>query len=215
MRCDAHPHLGIVRVAAAQSVDDREKPVCIVEEAPLAFDRGLAAETAERVEDRKMGDRDTGLPGRFDDAVRELRVVFVRFTVGSVMDIVELPDGRETCLQHVDIELGGDCLHMFRRQLSQKAVHDLAPGPETVVARTGHFRQPRHGPLKRVAVQVRHAGEYRTVKMDGIRGRGLAGLDLLYAAIRTGGDQDVVRPAGFEQSLRAIKRSHGALPAII
>ena len=79
----------------------------------------------------------------------------IRRPIGRVVKVVELGDGGEPCLQHLDIELRGDRLDVVRRHHQRKAIHGLAPGPERVGLPAPDFGEAGHGPLEGVAMQVR------------------------------------------------------------
>ena len=50
-----------------------------------------------------------------------------------------------------------DRLEIVRRQPFDEAIHLLTPGPERIGLGAAPFREPRHGALKRVAVQIGQA----------------------------------------------------------
>ena len=112
-----------------------------------------------RVEDRQQRHPDAGLRRRRENALRHLGDVSVWRPVGVVMQIVELADAGEAGFQHLRVELRRDRLDIVGRDRERDAIHHLAPGPEIVRAGAAIFRKPRHGALKSVAVEVRHAGD--------------------------------------------------------
>ena len=60
-------------------------------------------------------------------------------------------------------ELQVEIAHVYEAlEPVQRAIHQVAPGPETVVRIAGDFRQPGHRPLERVGVQIGHARQQRT-----------------------------------------------------
>jgi hypothetical protein len=97
--------------------------------------------------------------------------------------------------QALDEQLGGDGVDLLRRDGGGEAVHQVAPGPEAVwcgVGRTrGAFRQAPEGALKRVRMQVDHAGQ------DILHSRhtGSACADLGERAVRIPRDAHISRPA--------------------
>jgi imidazolonepropionase len=54
-------------------------------------------------------------------------------------------------------QLGGNRLHLLRRDIAGEAVHQVAPGPEAIPSRPGFFRAPSQRPLETVRVQIDHA----------------------------------------------------------
>ncbi len=74
-----------------------------------------------------------------------------------MMQIVEFSDRGVACFEHFHVREGRDRLDVVGRQPREKAVHHLAPRPETVTGRTATFGKPGHAPLERVAMQVGNA----------------------------------------------------------
>ena len=70
---------------------------------------------------------------------------------------MKFADAGEARLQHLDVEPGGDRLHVIGGQPREEAVHDLAPTPEIVSFQSGPFCETRHGTLESVRMEVRHA----------------------------------------------------------
>ena len=107
------------------------------------------------VENGKQRQPDAGLLGGLNNAQRKLRRVGIGFAAGLVVQIVELADRSVTGLEHLHLHVGGDGLDMLGRQLFQKPVHQLAPGPEGVAwVGAAALRQSRHSALECVAVQI-------------------------------------------------------------
>ncbi len=92
-----------------------------------------------------------------DDALGHLGDIGVRTAVDVVMQVVELDHPGIACLEHLDVGHRRDRLDVVWGQAIEKAVHHLAPGPETVLGGAGALGEPRHAALERMAVQVRHA----------------------------------------------------------
>ncbi|MNR37805.1 hypothetical protein D3C85_1558590 [compost metagenome] len=112
---------------------------------------------------------------------------------------MEFGDRGVAGLEHFDVQLTGDDLQLFRADLADQAIHQLAPGPEAVVRVAGHFREPGHGALEGVRVQVGHAWQQRTGQAFGVFGRGV-GLDAGQQAVSADLDSDVFGPACRQQS---------------
>lgn len=83
----------------------------------------------------------------------------VGLPVCAMVQVVELANAGVAGFQRLGVGQGGDGPHPARVQLQGKAVHRLAPGPETVAALPPPFRQPGKAALKGVAVQVGHPGD--------------------------------------------------------
>ena len=146
-RADAR-HLG------AAIVEEAGEAVEIGDEAALLGLGRRAAEGRMGVEDRKQRQADPRRLRRGDDAGGHFGRRGVGRAVGRVMQIVELADRGEACLQHLDIELGGDRLDVVGRHGEREAVHRLAPGPEGVGLLAAALGEPGHAALEGVRVQV-------------------------------------------------------------
>jgi hypothetical protein len=120
-------------------------------EAPLARLQGLLSEIRPAVERGQERDGDAAVFRRFQVALEEVG--------GAVVHVVELAHGGVAVSQHVDVKLRGDRARLRRREARNEAVHQLAPGPEIVLAGPLRFREARHRALEGVRVQVRHAGQ--------------------------------------------------------
>ena len=107
------------------------------------------------------------------------------------MQIVKLADAGEARLQHLDIGLRRDGLHLVGRHRQREAIHRLAPAPKAVLARPAPLGEARHRALKRVAVDIGEAG----------RGEGVA----LVLRLRRG--------AGFERGDGALRQRHAHVAA--
>jgi hypothetical protein len=90
-----------------------------------------------------------------------------RTAVVVVVHVVKFRHRGVTGLEHFDVQLTGDDAELFRADFSDEAIHQVAPGPETVVGIASHFRQSRHGALEGVGVQVGHARQQRTAQPFG------------------------------------------------
>ena len=123
------------------------------------------------------------------------------------MQIVELGDGGETRLQHLDVKLRRDRLDLVRLHGQREAVHGLAPGPERILAVAAPLGEPRHRALEGVAVQVgERRGAERMPLVAGLRRR--VGLDRADArALEC--DADAVAPAFRRQRAREMQHGHG------
>ena len=115
------------------------------------------------------------MPGRAgggDDALGHLGAARVGRAVGRVVQIVELGDGGEARLQHLDIKLRRDRLDLVGLHRQREAIHGLAPGPERVRAVAAPLGEPGHRALEGVAVQVGERGQAERVTLvAGLRAR--------------------------------------------
>ena len=176
-----------------------QKPLRIVEEAPLAFVRRRAAEPAEGVERRQQGQADAGVRAGLGDARRHLAEIGVGPAVDVVMEIVKLADRGEARFEHLHVGEGGDRLDVVGRKPAEETVHHLAPGPEAVGARTAPFGQRGHAALEGVAMQVRQARNGDAGDVLGAVARG-ACRHRGYHAVGDG-DANVARPARRQQRM--------------
>ena len=117
------------------------------------------------IEHWKQRHADADAPRRGQNAPGHFRRLSVRRTIGRVMEVVELGDGGEARLQHLDIELRGDRLDVIRRHHEREAIHGLAPGPERVVPLAPDFSESGHRALEGVAVQVRRRRRHDRVTL--------------------------------------------------
>ena len=74
-----------------------------------------------------------------------------------VMQVVELRDGGIAVLQQLDVKVARNRARLLRREALHEAVHELAPGPEIVLAAGARFGEPRHTALKRMRMEIRHS----------------------------------------------------------
>ena len=82
----------------------------------------------------------------------------VGIAVGIVVQIMELANACKSGLQHFNIKLGCHGLHLVRVHGQRKAVHHLAPAPETISRRSAALSKASHAALESVTVKVGHAG---------------------------------------------------------
>lgn len=148
------------------------------------------------------------------EAAGHFTAIGVRLTVGVVMQVVEFGHLGVSALEHFDIQLTGDHLHLLRRQALHQAVHQIAPGPEAVLRVTRHFRQPGHRALESVRVQVRHARHRIAVQPDAAL-RFSVGGNLSQITLRIDVQPDVMRPALREQSAWGKISRHGSIPLLV
>ncbi|MNL02851.1 hypothetical protein D3C87_1233720 [compost metagenome] len=116
-----------------------------------------------------------------------------------------------TGLEHFDVQLTGDNAELFRADFSDEAIHQVAPGPETVVRIARHFRQPGHGPLEGVGVQVRHARQQRTTQPFGAICVGI-GLNMGQNAVGVDLKTYIVGPSTRQQRAFGKEGGHGSAP---
>ena len=106
-----------------------------------------------------MGQADAARALRLEDRPGHLCQVRVGASIALMMQIMELADRGVAGLEHFDVQLRCDRPQRVRADPLEEAVHHRAPGPERGLAWLETLGEPRHGPLERVAVQVRHAGQ--------------------------------------------------------
>ncbi|MNH19877.1 hypothetical protein D3C79_796250 [compost metagenome] len=165
-----------------------------VDEAPLPLIRGLAAEACVAVQHRQQGQANAAVGCSRADAAGQFGRVGVGLAGLVMVYVVEFGHRGVAGLEHFDIELAGDDLQLLRADLADQAVHQVAPGPETVVGVAGDFRQARHGALEGMRVQVGHAGQQWAGQPLGAFGRSIR-FDAGHAAIAGDLDADIAGPA--------------------
>ncbi len=132
------------------------RPLQIHPEAPLAPRQRLAAEAARLVHHGHVYQADPRGARRGNDPSAHLGRIVVAPPVRPTVQIVELADAGEARLEHLDVQLGRDRLHVVRGQVAEERVHHLAPAPERI--RPAPLREPRQGALERMAVDVGDPG---------------------------------------------------------
>ena len=168
MGCDAQPDLRVVHVPAVQIFEYAQEAVSAIDEAALLGRVWFRTKPTVGVEHRQHGHGDARATGGPDHLVGHLGQAVIGFAVGLMVQIVELAHGRVTGFQHLDIELCCYRADLLGIQARQELVHDVAPGPEAVLAAgPGALGQPGHGPLESVTVQVRHARQHRAGQTHG------------------------------------------------
>ena len=157
--------------------------------------------TARGVHHREQGQTDSGRPRGLHDAFRGFGRVRVGPSARSVVQVVELGDGRVPCLAHLDLDLGGDCADHLRRQPFQEPVHEATPAPEGVGAESAPLGASRQRTLKRVAVKVCRSREENAPGNEAsVPGMWLrAPLHVANPPVRVDRDPDVARPAVAEE----------------
>ena len=136
-------------------------PIDVIGKPQLAPGKRFLVHPAIAVENRQMGQANTGLPGRRIDPRAELAQTRIGFPAGLVMDIVKLADSGVSGLLHLHEDLRRDGLHVLWRQLIEKPVHEIPPGPETFPTCRPELGHPGHGALEGMAVEVRQGREQR------------------------------------------------------
>ncbi len=74
------------------------------------------------------------------------------------MHVVKLPHVREAGLEHLGECQRGQGLEFVGVDSLDEPIHELAPGPEAVLARAPALRQARQAALERMTVHVAEAG---------------------------------------------------------
>ena len=119
----------------------------------------------------------------------------VRSAVNVVVQVVEFADLRVPIGEQLRIEVGGDRLHLRRRDAQRSGIHAVAPAPEIVLARRAALGESGDGALEGMAVRVEHPWQHRAGQALRMPGVGAAGPRLDPTAIRAGHQQDIARPA--------------------
>ena len=101
-----------------------------------------------------MRQADTRQVGCGKDAVRQFGDVGISVSTRLMMHIMEFANGGVPGLLHLHEHKGGNRLHLRRRQPIQKAIHQIAPCPETITTCDPVFSHACHRALEGVAVQV-------------------------------------------------------------
>jgi len=180
-----------------------------VDEAALAVIRCLATKACVAVEHWQQGQADTAAGGGLADASGQFGGVGVGLAVAVVMHVVEFSYRGVAGLEHFDIQLAGDDFQLLGIDLAHQAVHQVAPGPEAVIGVAGHFRQPGHGPLECMGVQVGHARQQRALEPFRAVCAGV-GLDLCQLAVSADFKAYMVGPAIRQQCTFGEKGGHGS-----
>ena len=132
----------------------------IIAEAQLPACKRPSIDAALRIGDGQQCQADAGGACRRSDPLRQFAEMVIGLAAWLMVHIVKFGNAGIAKLQHLDKGKGGDRLDVLGTQYVEKAVHDFAPRPETVApGRAACFGKPRHGPLERVAVQIRLCGE--------------------------------------------------------
>ncbi len=197
MRRDAHsgsiqsPH------RAATRLEESCESVEIVDEAALPRPGRHAAEVTVRVEDRQQREPNAGILRRCSKARGEFTQVGVRFAAAIMMQVMKFTDSREARLQHLGKRKGADRLYIFRTQAFDKAVHEVAPGPETIGTRPRILCQSGHRALEGMTMHIGQSGQ-----RDGMPLIVRAGFDTHLDSVNAAGldaKTHFFRPTGFEQ----------------
>ena len=107
------------------------------------------------IEHRKQRHSDADAARRGQNTAGHFRRLRVRRTIGRVMEVVELGDGGEASLQHLDIGCAATASTSSGDIIEREAIHGLAPRPELVVPVAPDFGKSGHCALEGVAVQIR------------------------------------------------------------
>jgi hypothetical protein len=200
VRGDAHAQIRAGLGAGA--LHDLEDALGRAREPRLCGTQLGGAEPAVRVERREQREGNAGLARGAHVRKRHLGRIGVGRAVGRMVDVMKLGHGGVAVLEQLHIELSGDGVRVLRAEPSDEAVHRLAPRPEAVSAgRAALLREPRHGALERVRVNVRHPGDERS----GCAWRPVGACARRHAYDCSGRidfEQDVARPALGQQRAR-------------
>ena len=91
------------------------------------------------------------------DAMRQLGNVIINRATRLMMDVMKLTDRGISRLLHFHEHQRGNRLDILGRQMRGEPIHQLSPGPETVLPGHAIFGHPRHRALETVAVQIGNA----------------------------------------------------------
>src|SRR3546814_4965452 len=84
------------------------------------------------------------------------------FPYTTLFRSVELCRCGKSGQRHIHLHVRGYRLDIIGGEQLEKAVHDLAPGPEIVrILRSATFREPRHRALEAVRVDIGYSGKQR------------------------------------------------------
>src|ERR687897_3487646 len=123
------------------------------------------------------------------------------------MQIVELTNAGEACLEHFHEGKCADRLDFLGSEPVEKTIHELAPRPEAVLDWPRDFSKARHCALKRVAMYV---GDARDPNLMPIVRRLRRGLHINPAdAAGFNCDPHVLGPALSEERFAEPETSHG------
>ena len=167
MRGHADADLRIAGVALQQPIEQPQESIHIMDETPLAASHRLTPEAAIAVEYRQMREADARVLCRRYDPFRHLREVGIGPALGIVVQVVKLADRGVARLEHLDVDLRRDRLHLIGAELTDESIHHLPPGPEAVAAGAGLpglFRQSGHGALKGMRMEIGHSRHDRPAK---------------------------------------------------
>lgn len=186
VRCQADAEIRRrLRQPPARSLEQAGKAFRIVAEASLRTGERPPVGTAEPIEHRQERQANAGPFGSRENAPRHLGGIGVGRAIGGVVQIMELGDRAETCLQHLDEGHGGDGFHLLRLEPFEKAIHGLAPSPEAVAAGgSARLGEPGHAALEGMAVQVHRRWQQQVhhlpvpIMRGTDRGNGAIGCDL-------------------------------------
>ncbi len=163
------------------------------------------------VEHWQQGQADTAFAGGLADAQRQFRRIGVRLAVAVVVHVVKFGNRGVTGLEHFDVQLTGDDAELIGADFSDEAVHQIAPGPETVVGVAGHFGQSSHGALEGVRVQVGHSRQQRPAQAFGAVCAGI-GVDSGQQAIGADLETYIVGPSLRQQCAFGKEGGHRSAP---
>ena len=195
VRRNPDPNLVRSGMLGAQSQNQVQKRLRIMAKPPLALGRRFRAKAALGIEHGQQGQPDSGRDCRGRDPIRHLGLLGIETAVGLMMQIMELAHARVAGFQHLRVEQARYRLHLGRCKAFDKAVHHVPPGPEILAfGRSTGLRQPDHGALEGMTVQIGHPRQHRPRQLHGSRRRALrvhAGQE----SSRIGFQADIVRPA--------------------
>ena len=206
MRRDTESRVLLSRHLVRGCAQQRVESFNVMQKATLACGRCGAAEVGVSVEHGQQCDGDAGIARRSEDALRHLGSIGIGSSLRIVMQVMEFGHAGVTRQQHFKIQLAGDRFHILGRETGEKAVHQLAPGPE-IVAPAPACRQAGHGPLEGVRMRIRHAGNERAG--DGFSFcRHDVGEDIRNHAVVADLDRDVARPAARQERVGGKEADH-------
>ena len=171
VRCEPDHRALLPRHGAAARLQQPRKAVDAIDETLLAPIGCAITEAGMGVEDRQQCQADAAGLRRSRDALGQFANVGIGRARHVVMDIMKFAHPGEARFQHLDIGLGCHRLDIIGGHAADKAVHEIAPCPETIGGGAPDFGQPGHAALKSMAVQIGHAGKSDAVALiAGLRG---------------------------------------------
>ena len=156
-----HPEIGVVELGGerAGALEHAGEQIEVGNETPLLRLRRRACEAGMGVQYREQRQPNAGRVAGGANPRGHLGRIGIGRSVQVMVQVVELADAGEARLQHLDIGLRGDRFGVVGRHRKGETVHRFPPAPEAVDAGAAGLGEAGHATLKRVRMEVRHAGQ--------------------------------------------------------